>query len=89
MGHVVPLLTRHCSAGSPSSCPSGLEVEPAGDTINIKRFAGEVEAFNDAALHRFEIDLRKGNSSTSDEFLFVHTFATNWQLGCLEKGDEF
>jgi hypothetical protein len=45
----------HRAARNPTSGPGGLEIEAAGDSINIEQFAGKVQAGTDAALHGFEV----------------------------------
>ncbi len=76
-------------AGDQSCGPGGLEIEASGDAIDVEGFAGEVESGDDAAFHGFEVDFGQGNASTSDEFLLVGAFSSNWKLGGCEEGGEF
>jgi hypothetical protein len=48
-----------------------------------------VKSWHDTAFHGFEIDLGKWYATAGDEFLFVHAFAGDGELGGGEEGDEF
>ena len=51
--------------------PSGLEVEAAGDTVDVEALASEVETGHEAALHGFEMDLFEADAAAGDELVFV------------------
>jgi acetamidase/formamidase len=62
--------SREASAG-----PCGLEIETAGDAIDIEALARKVQAGDDAAFHPAEIDFPKPHPATGDEFVLVRGFA--------------
>ncbi len=64
-------LPLHChrQTRQTSACPVGLEVEPSGDAVNIKAFAGEVEVGDKLALHGFEIDFLQPYTTAGDELV--------------------
>ena len=53
MGH--PCSGGHRFSGEPAGRPCGLEIETAGDAVDVQHFAGEKKAGANFALHRFEI----------------------------------
>ena len=62
-----------------------MEVEAAGDAVDVERFAGEEEARDEAALHGFEIHFGERDAAAGDEFLFVHAFAGDRKFGAGQK----
>ena len=64
-------------AGEVGGGPGGLEVEAAGDAVDVEDFAGEVEAGDEAACHGFEVDVAEVDAATGDELVFVHAFAVD------------
>ena len=80
---------REVLAGGPARGPGGLEVEAAGDAVDVERFAGEEEAGNEAALHGFEIHLGERDAAAGDEFLLVHAFAGDGEFSGGEERSEF
>ena len=48
---------RYGQAGEASGGPGGLEVESAGDAVDVEDFTGEEEAGDLFALHRLELDV--------------------------------
>ena len=78
---------REVLAGGPGGGPGGLEVEAAGDAVDVERFAGEEEAGDEAAFHGFEIDLGERDAAAGDEFLFVHALAGDGEFGGGEERD--
>ncbi len=77
--------------GEAGGGPGGLEVEAAGDAVDIEDFTGEVEVLMDFALHGFEVDFIEGDSAAGDEFVFIRAFAGGFEAGVfqgLEEGME-
>ena len=62
-----------------SGGPSGLEVEAAGDAVDVDAFAGEVEAGNDAAFHGLEVDAPAVDAAAGDELVFVGCLAISFE----------
>ena len=75
-------------AGDPAGGPGGLEVEPAGDAVDVEEFAGEVEAGDEFAFHGFEIHFAEANAAAGDEFVFVEALAVHGQFGGGEGPEE-
>lgn len=46
----------HCPAGQETGSPGSLEIETAGDAVDIEDLAREIEPGHAAALHGFEVD---------------------------------
>ena len=65
-----------------------MEVEAAGDAVDVEEFAGEVEAGNEFALHGFEIDFAETNAAAGDEFVFVEALAGDGEFGGGEDAEE-
>jgi len=59
----------------PAGGPGGLEVEAAGEAVDVQHFAGEIKSGTDAAFHRREIHLAQVHAAAGDEFLLVHALA--------------
>lgn len=68
--------------------PGGLEVEAAGDAVDIERFAGEVEVIEEFAFHGFEVDFIEGDAAAGDEFVFIGAFAGGLESGVFEGLEE-
>lgn len=68
--------------------PGGLEVETAGDAVDVENFAGEVESGDCFALHRFELDVVEGNATAGDKFVFVEALAIDLIGGVYEFIDQ-
>src|SRR5687767_3601700 len=49
-------LSRHCAPGEPAGGPGGLEVEAAGEAVDVEQLAREEEAGTKLALHGLKID---------------------------------
>jgi hypothetical protein len=71
----ISISTHHRQPCDPSAGPCGLEIESAGDAIDIEALAREVQAGDDATLHPAEINFLQSNPATGDEFVFVGCFA--------------
>jgi len=71
-------IPHHRQPGDAASGPGGLEIETAGDAIDVEAFAGEVEAGDELALHGAEVDFLQAHSATGDEFVFVRGLALNF-----------
>jgi hypothetical protein len=78
----------HREAGDAAGGPGGLEIETAGDAIDVERFAGEVEAGDEAAFHGLEVDFGKTDAAAGDEFVFVGALAGDREFGGGELGGE-
>lgn len=61
----------HCFASEPAGRPRRLEIEAAGDTVDVQDFSGEKEARANSALHCFEIHFPQFDASTRHEFVLV------------------
>lgn len=62
-----------------------MEVEAAGDAVDVKDFACEVEAGAEFAFHGFEIDFFEIDAAAGDEFFFVGRFALDGVGVCVES----
>ena len=71
-----------------SGGPGGLEVEAAGDAIDIEDLAGEVEAGDGLALHRFELDVIERDATAGYEFVFIKAFTGDLKFGAHQFLDE-
>ena len=71
-----------------ASGPGGLEIEAAGDAVDIEAFAGEVEAGDEAAFHAAEVDLLEADAAAGDEFLLVGGFSLNFEPAFGELADK-
>ena len=65
-----------------------MEVEAAGDAVDVEEFAGEVKARNEFAFHGFEVHFAEANAAAGDEFVFVETFAGDGEFGGGEDAEE-
>ena len=74
--------------GEVAGGPGGLEVEAAGDAVDVQDFAGEVEAGDLFALHRFELEVIERDSAAGHEFIFVEALAIDDESGFDEFADE-
>jgi len=54
--------------------PCVLEVESAGDTVDVEEFSDNVEVWAVFTLHGFEVYFFEVYSATGDEFLFEGAF---------------
>ena len=64
--------------------PGSLEVEAAGDAIDVDAFAGEVEARDDAAFHGLEVDALAVDAAAGDELIFVGRLAIGFKPRLLD-----
>ena len=78
----------HGQSRQSSACPGGLEIESAGDAVDIEALAGEVEPRDDSALHGLEIDLLEINAAAGDEFIRVCGFPEDVVVSVDELLDE-
>src|SRR5207302_8897667 len=74
----------HRAAGDPACRPRCLEIESAGDAVDVEQFAGEVKTGTDAAFHRFEIDLAQAHAAARHKFILVQAFARDAEFGARE-----
>lgn len=68
--------------------PCCLEIEAAGDAIDVEAFAGEVEAGDEAALHGLEVDFLEAHAAAGDELVFVGSLAGDLEAAVGELVDE-
>ena len=68
---------RHSFACDAAGGPGGLEVEAAGDAVEVEAFACEVETGDMFALHAAKIDFFEVDAATGDEFIFIGGLALN------------
>ena len=54
---------------NPTGRPGGLEIKTTGNSIDIKYFSGEIEIFNDFALHRVYIDTLQANAAAGHKLI--------------------
>tara|TARA_B100000614_G_scaffold17802_1_gene14616 strand:+ start:1130 stop:1321 length:192 start_codon:yes stop_codon:yes gene_type:complete len=59
----------HRFASNVSARPGGLEVEAAGDAVDVQALSGEVQAVYQLALHGFEIDFLETDAAAGDELI--------------------
>lgn len=59
-----------------------MEIEAAGDAIDVEDFTGEVEVWDGLAFHRFKVEIIQRHSAAGDKFFFVETFAGDFKFGC-------
>ena len=71
----------YCGSGEVAGGPGGLEVEAAGDAVDVEDFACEIEVGVGLAFHRFEIEVFQVHSATGDELVFVGALAGDLKLG--------
>lgn len=75
-------------AGEVAGGPGRLEVEPAGDAVDVEDFAREVEAGLGLAFHRLQIEVLEGDSTAGDELVLVGALAGDLEGSGGEFGDE-
>lgn len=63
--------------GQPAGGPGGLEVEAAGQGVDVEDFPGEEQAGLQAALHGLEVDFFQADSAAGHKFFFEYPFALN------------
>jgi hypothetical protein len=68
-------MLRHGFASKSPASPGGLEVEAAGDAVDIEAFAPEVESGDLATLHGSEVDFFQAHAAAGHEFVFVGSIA--------------
>ena len=76
-------LPRH-----PSPRPGGLEVEAAGDGVDVEDLAGEEEAGDALAFEAAEVHFVEGHAAGGDELLFEGAFAVDGQAAFAELRNE-
>src|SRR5436190_9217955 len=69
----------HALTCDPAGRPGCLEVETAGDAVDIEEFASEKDAGSNFAFHRLEVHFRERDAAARHEFLFVQTFSGDGQ----------
>src|SRR5205807_7879536 len=72
---------RHRLPRNPAGGPGGLEIEPAGEAVNVEQFTGEIEARANPAFHGLEIHLAQTHAAARDEFFLVQALAGDLELG--------
>lgn len=60
----------HGASRHPPSRPRALEVEPAGDAVDVDNLAGEEQSRDALALHGAHVESGQGNASAGDELFF-------------------
>ena len=65
-----------------------MEVEAAGDAVDVEDFAGEVEAGVGFAIHGFEVEILEVDAAAGDEFVFVGGLARDREGAGGELGEE-
>ncbi len=68
--------------------PGVLEIEAAGDAVDVEEFADEVEVFVEAGGEGFWVDLFEGDAAAGDEFVFVGGFAGDVVAAVVDFGGE-
>ena len=68
--------------------PGGLEVEAAGDAVDVKELAGEVEAGAVAALKGAGVDGAEGHAAAGDELVLEGGARGDGIAVGREEGDE-
>ena len=63
-----------------ASRPGVLEIEAAGDAVDVEDFAREVKAWALAAFHRLEVDFRKLHAAAGHELVLEHALAVDLEL---------
>lgn len=79
---------RCAPASQPGGAPGVLEVESAGESINIQDFPSKEQPVNQPALHRLEIHLVQADAATGDKFIFEDTLAGDRKFGTGELTGE-
>src|SRR5664280_2007799 len=74
----------HGAAGKPAGGPGRLEVEHAGQPVDVEDFAGKIEAGTPPALHRFEVDLLEPHAPAGDKFFLEQALAGHGELPTAE-----
>ena len=78
----------HRPTGYPSGGPSGLEIEPSGQTVQVQQFPSEIEPGAEAAFHGFEIHFAQTHPAAGDELIFVKALPDHWKFGAAKLLDE-
>ena len=68
--------------------PCRLEIEAAGDAVDVQAFAREVEAGDKAAFHGAEVDLLQADAAAGDELLLVGGFPLHGESSIGEFADQ-
>src|SRR5438105_7285417 len=76
----VRLNSSHRVSGNPPGGPGGLEIETAGDAVDVEELARKIKIRCDPALHGFEIDLAQSHAAASNKFILVQRFPINFEL---------
>lgn len=64
------LLCRRCAfAGEAAGCPGGLEIESAGEAVDVQDFPGEKKTGGDARFHRARVHLRGLDAAGGHELI--------------------
>ena len=58
-------------------CPGGLEVETAGDAVDVEDFASEIEMWHMTAFEGGEVDGLQRHAATGDKLIFEGRTAGN------------
>src|SRR6266516_3615492 len=70
-----------CVSGNPSGRPCRLEIEPAGDAVNVEQFTGKIEAGANPAFHRLEIHFAQTHAAAGDKFVLVQALPRDLEFG--------
>ena len=65
-----------------------MEIETAGNAVDIEKFAAEKQAGDDFAFHGFETHFAQTHAAASDEFVGVKTFTGDGEFHAGELLDE-
>ena len=81
-------LRSHGLAGQPARRPGGLEIEAAGDAVNVQQFTGKVQARANPAFHGLEIHLAQSHSPARHKFVLVQALARDREFRADQLLDE-
>jgi hypothetical protein len=65
-----------------------LEIEPAGDAVDVEQFAAEIKSRREPALHGFEIHFAQTHPAAGDKLLLVKASSHRLQLRAGDLFDE-
>ena len=68
---------HHIPSSNPARCPGGLEIEAAGDAVNVQQFAGKKQSGTNTALHGFEIHLVQPDPAAGHELILVQALSVH------------
>ena len=80
------ILLAICDGGGGyvGSGPSGLEVETAGDAVDVEALADEIKPGRNATFHGAEVNGRSPDATGGDKFVFVSRLAFRLEAGGLQ-----